>query len=331
MPHDPDKPQPDPPRFTRYIGTQPGRRLAIVRGADSGRWTDVYHQILTMSWGAFLAALAALFIALNVVFALLYTVDAHALTNVPADDFRDAFIFSVATFGVQTITGASHISMSANDDYAAAIVMIEAFTGILYLGMVTAIMFARFSRPFARILFSKVAIIADFDGVPTLMFRAANQRGNRILDAAVSVSLAREATSKEGLTMRRFDELTLMRSRSPLFALSWTIMHRIDDASPLRGIKFEEMCEKDFEILILLSGTDETLADIIYARHSYTPADFRWNHKFVDVLSIAPTGHRIVDLTRFHDTEPLPAAAGEENFFFGKNPAMPPLSGPKTA
>jgi inward rectifier potassium channel len=305
MAYKPNEPQKDPPRFTRYIGSQPGRRMAIVRGQDSGRWTDLYHQVLTVSWGVFLIGLAALFIGLNVIFALLYTLDVHALTNVPANDFRDAFIFSVATFGVQTIIGASHVAMSANDTYAAVIVMVEAFTGILYLGMVTAIMFARFSRPFARILFSKVAIIADFDGVPTLMFRAANQRGNRILDAAISVSLARESTSKEGLVMRRFDELTLMRARSPLFALSWTIMHRIDENSPLRGMDFKMMCEQEFEILILLSGTDETLADIIYARHSYVPADFRWNHKFVDVLSIAPTGHRIVDLTKFHDTVPL--------------------------
>ncbi|HEY1837780.1 MAG TPA: hypothetical protein VGG36_09000 [Rhizomicrobium sp.] len=306
MTRDPNKPQPNPPRFTRYIGTQPGRRMAIVRGQDSGRWTDIYHQILTMPWIVFLITLAAIFVVLNAIFALLYTIDPHALTNVPANDFRDAFIFSVATFGVQTITGASHVSMLANDTYAAVVVMIEAFTGILYLGMVTAIMFARFSRPFARILFSKVAIIADFDGVPTLMFRAANQRGNRILDAAISVSLAHESTSKEGLVMRRFDELTLMHARSPLFALSWTIMHRIDENSPLRGMNFKMMCEQEFEILILLSGTDETLADIIYARHSYGPEDFRWNHRFVDVLSIAPTGHRIVDLTRFHDTEPLP-------------------------
>jgi inward rectifier potassium channel len=305
MTYKPNEPQKEPPRFTRYIGTQPGRRLAIVRGQDSGRWTDIYHQILTMPWIVFLVTLAAIFVALNTIFALLYTLDPQALTNVPAHDFRDAFIFSVATFGVQTITGASHIAISANDDYAAVIVMIEAFTGILYLGMVTAIMFARFSRPFARILFSKVAIIANFDGVPTLMFRAANQRGNRILDAAISVSLAHESTSKEGLVMRRFDELTLMRARSPLFALSWTIMHRIDENSPLRGMDFKMMCEQEFEILILLSGTDETLADIIYARHSYGPADFRWNHRFVDVLSVAPSGHRIVDLTRFHDTEPL--------------------------
>ena len=86
----PNEPQKEPPRFTRYIGSQPGRRMAIVRGQDSGRWTDLYHQVLTVSWGVFLIGLAALFIGLNVIFALLYTVDSHALTNVPAHDFRDA-------------------------------------------------------------------------------------------------------------------------------------------------------------------------------------------------------------------------------------------------
>jgi inward rectifier potassium channel len=292
-------------RFTRFIGSQPGRRLAIVKGQDSGRWTDLYHQILTVPWPVFLLVLALVFVGLNAIFALLFLADPHAITNVGPGDFWDAFIFSVATFGVQTIASVSHVTMSANTDYAATIVIVEAFTGILYLGMVTAVMFARFSRPFARIVFSKVALISPFDGVPTLMFRAANQRGNRILDAAISVSLARQATSREGLVMRRFDEMALMRSRSPLFALSWTIMHRIDENSPLYGLDLDAMRERQIEILILLSGTDETLADIIYARHSYTPEDLRWDHKFVDVLSITPSGHRVVDLTRFHDTEPV--------------------------
>jgi inward rectifier potassium channel len=169
------------------------------------------------------------------------------------------------------------------------------------------VMFARFSRPFARVLFSKVAIITPFDGVPTLMFRAANQRGNRILDAAVSVSLARQATSKEGLVMRRFDELEPMRAKSPLFALSWTIMHRIDETSPLHGFDLAAMRERDIEIIVLLSGTDETLADVIYARYSYKPEHLRWDHRFVDVLSETPAGHRVVDLRKFHDTEPLRA------------------------
>ena len=113
---------------------------------------------------------------------------------------------------------------------------VESFTGILIIALFTGIIFARFSRPFARVVFSKVAVVTPFDGVPTLMFRAANQRGNSILDAAVTVSLARNYTTREGVTMRRFQELKLLRSSNPLFALSWTVMHPIDEDSPLYGL-----------------------------------------------------------------------------------------------
>jgi inward rectifier potassium channel len=292
-------------RYLRFVGTRPGRRLAIMKGQDSGRWTDFYHLVLIAPWSVFFLGLALLFVAINALFALLFLADPNGLTNVRPGDFWDAFLFSVQTIGVQTIGSLGTSAISPRTTYVDVVVIVEAFIGILYLGTVTAVMFARFSRPFARILFSKVAIIAPFDGTPTLMFRAANQRGNRILDAAVSVSVARQATSQEGLVMRRFDELALMRARSPLFALSWTIMHRIDHASPLHGLDLATMREREMEILILLSGTDETLADVIYARYTYTPADLRWDHRFVDVLSETPAGRRVVDLHKFHDTEPL--------------------------
>ena len=292
-------------RHMPVIGTRPGRRLAIVKGQDSSRWTDIYHVVLTARWSAFFLGLAAVFIAINAIFALLFLTDPQGLANARPHDFWDAFVFSLRTIGVPTIGAIGHGDMAARSGYIDDIVVIEAFTGILYLGTVTAVLFARFSRPFARVLFSNVAIIAPYDGVPTLMFRAANQRGNSIVDASVSVSVARQATSKEGLVMRRFDELALMRARTPLFALSWTIMHRIDEASPLYGVDLDTMRAREIEIVILLSGTDETLADIIYARHSYTPDDLRWGHRFIDVLSLTPGGTRVVDLHRFHDTEPL--------------------------
>jgi len=295
-------------RYMRFVGNRPGRRLAIVKGQDSGRWTDFYHLVLIAPWSVFFLGLALVFVAINALFALLFMADPQGLTNVRPGDFWDAFLFSVQTIGVQTIGSIGTSAIAPRTTYVDVVVIVEAFIGILYLGTVTAVMFARFSRPFARVLFSKVAIIAPFDGVPTLMFRAANQRGNRILDAAVSVSLARQATSKEGLVMRRFDELALMRAKSPLFALSWTIMHRIDETSPLYGFDLAQMRERDIEIIVLLSGTDETLADVIYARYSYKPEHLRWDHRFVDVLSETPAGHRVVDLRKFHDTEPLRAA-----------------------
>jgi inward rectifier potassium channel len=163
-------------------------------------------------------------------------------------------------------------------------------------------MFARFSRPFSRVVFSSVAVISPFDGVPTLMFRTANQRGNQVLDASIAVTLARQHMSSEGIVMRRFEELRLVRARTSLFALSWTIMHPIDEASPLYGVTEDDMVDKQMEIVALLSGADATMAETIYARYSYTPDDIRRDHRFVDVLSLTPKGVRMVDLTRFHDT-----------------------------
>jgi inward rectifier potassium channel len=297
---------PKPPTGA-YIPAPPqnARRMAIIKGQDSSRWTDFYHMVLTAPWSVFFLGFAILYIAINTIFALLFMIDPQGLLNARPGNFWDAFIFSVQTIGVQTIGSIGHSPMVARSITVDVIVVIEAFIGILYLGTVTAILFARFSRPYARVLFSRVAIITPFDGVPTLMFRAANQRGNQVLDASITVTLARQSTSREGMVMRRFEELTLMRSRTALFALSWTIMHRIDETSPLRGLTLDDFRGGQMEILALLSGRDDTLADTIYARHSYQPEHIVWNHRFVDVLSVTSQGMRVVDLHKFHDTEPI--------------------------
>jgi inward rectifier potassium channel len=148
-------------------------------------------------------------------------------------------------------------------------------------------------------------VVATFDGTLMLMFRAANQRGNSILDASATVSLASNYTTREGDQIRRFQELKLMRSSNPLFALSWTIMHAIDETSPLYNLGMAEMIERDMMIIVMLSGTDETISDRIYARYSYAPEEILWHHRFVDVISVTPGGQRLVDLVRFHDTEAI--------------------------
>jgi inward rectifier potassium channel len=286
----------------RYVNPNTPPRRAVVKGQDKSRWTDVYHVVLTAPWSLFFLGLLALFALLNIFFASFYVLDPHGISHARPGSFWDAYLFSV-----QTIASVNS-EMIAESTYVNIVVSFEAFFGILYMATVTGVMFARFSRPYARVLFSKVAVIAPFDGVPTLMFRAANQRGNQIFDASATVSLARQATTLEGVTMRRFEELKVERSRSLLFALSWTIMHKIDEKSPLYGATMDQLYDMQFEILILLSGTDDTLADVIYARHSYTPDEILMGHRFVDVLSIAPNGRRVVDLNRFHDTEPLEQA-----------------------
>ena len=282
------------------IRARPGRRVAIVKGQDGTRWTDIYHSVLTAPWWLFFLGLVSFFVVINVVFALLYLADSHALAANRHVGIWDVFLFSVETFASNNYTGYLPQTMYAN-----IIVSIEGFFGILTTALFTGVIFARFSRPFARIIFSKCAIITPFDGVPTLMFRTANQRGNSILDATISLSLAYQQVTREGIVMRRFEELKPARKSSSLFALSWTIMHRIDRSSPLYGLSLEMFYDRQIEIIAMLSGVDESLADRVYARHSYSVDDILWDRRFVDVLSVTPHGRRMVDLTRFHDTDPL--------------------------
>jgi inward rectifier potassium channel len=289
--------QPPPAISTaKYLRSRKLQRV-IIKGQDRSRWTDFYHTVLTAPWWAFLLGLGLAFIAINIVFATIYLSDPNGITHARPGSFWDRFLFSA-----QTIGSINYSVMVPKSAFANAVVVFEAFVGFVYLAMIASLMLARLSRPSARVVFSKVAVVAPFDGVPTLMFRAANQRGNQILDAAITVTLAHQAMSSEGIVMRRFQELKLMRARTSLFTLSWTVMHPLDDASPLHGLSPDDLCDRQMEIIILLRGTDDTLADVIYVRHAYTPDDILWNHRFVDVLSVTPHGRRVVDLTRFHDT-----------------------------
>jgi inward rectifier potassium channel len=275
------------------------RRVAIIKGQDNSRWTDFYHAVLTMPWAVFFLSLAGFFLLMNAGFALLYMADSVGVSGARPGNFWDVFLFSVQTIGSGNYSG-----MTLRTTYAQSVGVLEVFSGILNLALITGVVFARFSRPFARVLFSDVAVITTFDGVPTLMFRAANQRGNQILDANIMVTFAWQQTTREGMTMRRFEELKLVRARSALFALSWTVMHAIDETSPLHGQTPESLNEMQAELIALLSGTDETLADVIFARQSYRPHQIRWQHHYADILSNDGRGRRVVDLKRFHDTVP---------------------------
>lgn len=286
--------------YRRYVAFAPrDRRRPIIRGQDNGRWTDIYHVILTTPWWGFFLTVAGAFVAVNGAFALLYLAQPGSIADGRVS-FWQAFLFSVQTMG-----SLNYNDMAPRTVYADVLVIFEAFFGILNLAIVTGVMYARFSRPFARVVFSRCLVVVDFDGVPTLMFRAANQRGNQILDASISVSLARQAMTREGIVMRRFEELELVRARSPLFALSWTVMHRLDERSPLYGFTIEQLKEGQTEFIVLLSGTDESLAEMVFARHTYSPDDILINRRFVDVITFTPGGRRIVDLSKFHDTVPM--------------------------
>ena len=272
-----------------------GPRVRRMRGRASGG-LDLYHGLLTVRWTGFFGLLALSYLVFNVIFAVLYLLAGGGIGNARPGSFGDAFFFSVQTMATIGYGQMYPQSLAAN-----LLVCLEVLLGMSGLALATGVIFARFSRPTARVLFSRIAVVGPYDGVPTLMFRAANRRRNQILEAQVSVSLLRDEQTSEGTAMRRFHDLALMRARTPMFSLTWTVMHRIDERSPLYRATAQTLAAARAEIVVTLIGLDATFAQTVHARHSYIAGDIVWNRRFADILGFGEDGRRVVDLRRFHD------------------------------
>ena len=268
---------------------------------DAAQHGDFYHRAVRMSWPRFFALLAGGFLLVNVLFGLLYMAGSNTVQGARADSFGDHFFFSV-----QTLATIGYGAMFPRTTYGHILVTLEAMLGLFGIGITAALAFARFSLPRSRVRFSKVAVITNFDGVPTLMLRAANERRNSIIAARVQVSLLREEVTKEGLNIRRFYDLSLSRAETPIFALSWLIMHPITPASPFHEVTEEGLENCEFALLVSITGLDETLSQTLHARQSYFNTDVRMNHRFRDLLEVSDSGERLLDLRRIDETEPAP-------------------------
>jgi inward rectifier potassium channel len=262
---------------------------------------DFYHWLLALRWRVFLLVISLFYFVLNLGFALLY-LWTGGIANAKPGSFKDAFFFSI-----QTLSTVGYGSMYPQSLSAQILMAFEVWIGLLSIAILTGLMFARFSRPTARVLFSRVAVVCPLEGVPTLMFRAANRRDNRILEAQVQVNLLRNEVTAEGHQLRRFYDLNLLRSRTPIFGLSWLIMHPMDGDSPLCKVSWEELRSQEAELWITLTGLDETFSQTIHSRYAYTMADILWGRRFVDIFSRSPEGLTYIDLTYFHEVEPIDA------------------------
>ena len=273
----------------------------VIRlGSFPRHWSDLYHFLLTLSWPHFFIVLALSYFIVNTLFAFAYLAGVNCLENAKPGSFPDAFFFSV-----QTMATIGYGFMYPKTLYAHILVTLEAFVGLLGVAMATGILFARFSIPTAKVLFSRVAIITKYNGIPTFMFRAANQRKNLILAAQIRVTLVRNEISKEGYLMRRFYDLPLVRNESPVFALSWVVMHTIDENSLFYNSTPISLAEAETEIIVTLTGVDESVSQTIHARHSFLSEDILYNKRFVDIIKRLPDNRRIIDYRRFHDVEPV--------------------------
>jgi inward rectifier potassium channel len=282
-----------------HITIQDGRFQIEGLGAWYSYWRDPYHLLLTLPWPGFIVLMGLLYLATNTLFAVTYLVGG-GVKNAEPSSFLDVFFFSV-----QTLASIGYGAMYPESVFANSVVTIEAMIGLMGIAVLTGLAFARFSRPTARVLFSRVAVIVPFEGVPTLMFRTANQRRNQILEAQVRIYLMRDEISAEGKSMRRFHELKLTRSRTPSFALSWTLMHPIDEQSPFYGATSESLQQTRATMVVSLSGLDETVAQVIHARHIYAAHEVLWNYQFVDIIHDTADGHRYIDYGCFHNVSPL--------------------------
>lgn len=278
-------------------GFGPYTRMTI-RGQDGGG-SDLYHRAVRMRLSAFLAMLAGGFLAINALFGLLYMLGTDTIAGATPGSFADHFFFSV-----QTLATIGYGAMSPHTLYGHLLVTVEAMIGVIAIGIVAALAFARFSLPRARVSFSDVAVISNFEGVPTLMLRASNERHNSILAARAQVSLLRQEQTREGINIRRFYDLPLARSETQIFSLSWLIMHPITASSPLYEITEERLQADEFALLISISGIDENLSQTLHSRHSYFNTDVRLNYRFRDMLEVLETGERRLDLRRISDIEP---------------------------
>ncbi len=287
-------------RASRMIVRGRGARIRRV-GMSDHPMRDIYHLALTISWARFLLVFLVLYLLVNLAFAGLYVADLGDISGARPGNFADAFFFSV-----QTLATIGYGGMTPADLYANILVTLESIVGITLVALATGLMFARFSRPTARVMFSEVAVIGPRDGVPTLMLRMANQRRNQILQANVVLSLLRDEMTEEGEVMRRFHDLKVQRASTPVFALSFTVMHEITPESPLYGETAQSLAAEDAELVISVTGIDETMSQTVHARHSWGANEIRFGHRFVDILGWLEDGSRAIDFTRFHDTETVP-------------------------
>ena len=277
-----------------------GTREIMTRGITPAVLQDLYHYFMTVSWLQLFGTIAVFFLAFDTLFGWLYYRVPGCIANLNPPGFPGAFFFSV-----ETLATVGYGDMHPQTLYGHVVAMIEIFVGLMLLALITGMMFARFSRPRARFLCARTAVVRPMDGRLTLMFRAANERQNVVQEATAQLRMVRDAVTAEGYRFRRLADLALLRSSHPLFVIGWNLMHVIDETSPLYGESTESLAVSNTAFILSLQGTDDTTGHLLMARAEYGPADIHWNHSFRDILDIRPDGSMHIDYGRFHDVEPL--------------------------
>jgi len=285
-------------RRSHQIRVRSGQFEFVKLNAKKFDWRDTYHFILTLTWPGFAALVFGTYLLLNVLFAALYLLDVHAVAELPPGSFLQAFFFSVETLAT---VGYGH--MYPDSVYGHLISMLEIMVGMFGLAVITGLIFVRFSRPTARIYFSKVAVIAPFDGVPNLMIRVANLRHHAMVEPDFRMVLVRSTISAEGEDVRRFRSLKLDFDHLITFPAVLTVRHRIDEESPLFGMTPEDFQQQDIRFVASIVGVETVIVAPVQGFRDYDYDQIEWNRRFVEIYAENEQGEWTVDYGRIDETE----------------------------
>src|ERR1700738_5173517 len=274
-----------------------GREIIVAEGQHLGVWADISHRCMTASWPSFIGGAVLVLVLFNAIFAGLYWIGDQPIANVPGGAYIDYLYFSI-----ETLSTAGYGDMHPQTHYGHFVSAVELFTGIFSMSLMTGLIFARFSRPNARLLFADNAVISNHEGKLTLMVRFVNERHNIIANAGANLWLLRNEMSLEGREFRRFYELPLVRNEHPALALSWTLYHVIDEQSPLYGLDADDLAASGVSLVVVVSGYDVVAAQPVHARRSYDHDEIRFGQHYADILDSSEDGRIRIDYGRFHET-----------------------------
>jgi len=286
-------------RFLNRDGTFNVRRTGIRQLST----LNLYHFLLTMSWAQFLGLVLLLYFLSNVVFGLFYALlGAESIVDtsaIPIESiFLRGFFFSVQTFATIGYGTIHPVGLIPN-----LLVTIESYYSLLANALITGLVFARFSRPTARIIFSETAVVAPYQNGSGFMFRLVNSRKSQLIEVRAQVLLSR-FIEKDGATTRSFDYLKLEREKVSFLPLAWTVVHLIDEQSPMFGLTEEDFEKSDVEILVILSAMDETFAQTVHTRSSYKLKEIKFGYKFANLYNEIEVGEPIsIDIRKLSKIE----------------------------
>ncbi|MBV8901854.1 MAG: ATP-sensitive inward rectifier potassium channel 10 [Verrucomicrobia bacterium] len=305
---------------SRHVRVRAGQFEFVKLNAKRFDWRDTYHTILTLSWPGFAGFVFGIYLLINVVFAALYMLGPHAVAEMAPGSFSDAFFFSVETLAT---VGYGH--MYPESFYGHLIATLEIIVGMFGLAVITGLIFVRFSRPTARIQFSKVAVIAPYDGVPHLMIRVANLRHQAMVEPEFRMLLMRNVITAEGDEVRRFRLLKLEFDHLVAFPAVLTVRHRIDEESPLFGMTSKDFQQQDIRIMASIVGVDTVIVAPVQSFGDYNYDQIEWNRRFVEIYDQNEEGEWTVDYARIDEIEDIAPiqkpAKGQEAQMIDRNPA----------